>query len=238
MNSSFDISIECARRLANEDKLKHFRHRFLIPKHNGEEQIYFLGNSLGLQSKNTSEEITKVLDQWEKYGVEGFFEGENPWLNYHDQLTGPLSKILGTLPSEISVMNQLTVNLHLMMAGFYRPSGRRKKILCEAKAFPSDQYMFETQAKNHGFDPEETIVEVTPREGEHLIRQEDILATIEKYKDELALVLFSGVNYYTGQVFDIKAITQAAHDAGIIAGFDLAHAAGNIFLQLHDWNVD
>ena len=235
---NFENPIEFAKSLDANDPLKNFRERFMIPSINGKEQIYFLGNSLGLQSKNVSEEINKILDQWASFGVEGFFMGEDRWLDYHDQLTKPLSKIVGARPNEITVMNQLTVNLHLMMVSFYKPDGQRNKILCEAKAFPSDQYMFETHIRSHGLDPDEVLIEVPPRNGEHLIRREDILSTIDEHRDELALVLFSGVNYYTGQVFDIKAITEAAHTIGAIAGFDLAHAAGNISLQLHDWNVD
>jgi len=235
---NFENPIEFAKSLDANDPLKNFRERFMIPSINGKEQIYFLGNSLGLQSKNVSEEINKILDQWASFGVEGFFMGEDRWLDYHDQLTKPLSKIVGARPNEITVMNQLTVNLHLMMVSFYKPDGQRNKILCEAKAFPSDQYMFETHIRSHGLDPHEVLIEVPPRNGEHLIRREDILSTIDEHRDELALVLFSGVNYYTGQVFDIKAITEAAHTIGAIAGFDLAHAAGNISLQLHDWNVD
>lgn len=235
---NFENSIEFAVRLDNEDPLKGFREKFLIPSHHGKDQIYFLGNSLGLQPKNTKQEIEKILEQWAQYGVEGFFHGKDPWMNYHEHLTNPLSKIVGALPTEIAVMNQLTVNLHLMMVSFYRPNGKRNKILCEAKAFPSDQYMFETHIAHYGLDPDEILIEVNPREGEHLIRTEDILSAIEKYKDELSLVLFSGVNYYTGQVFDMKTITEATHRVGAIAGFDLAHAAGNISLQLHDWNID
>ena len=156
----------------------------------------------------------------------------------HDELTKPLSVIVGALPHEVVVMNQLTVNLHLMLVSFYKPKGKRNKIICETKAFPSDQYMFETHVRHHGLNPDETIIEVQPRNGEHIIRTEDILQTIETYKEETALVLFSGINYYTGQLFDIPAITTAAKTAGAIAGFDLAHAAGNADLQLHKWNVD
>jgi kynureninase len=170
--------------------------------------------------------------------VEGFFIGEQPWLQYHDQLVNPLAAIVGALPSEIVVMNSLTVNLHLMLVSFYNPVGKRNKIICEAKAFPSDQYLLETHIRQRGLDPEEVIIEVQAREGEACIRQEDILATIEKHRQDLALVFWGGVNYYSGQVFDIKAITQAAHKAGAKAGFDLAHAAGNIKLHLHDWEVD
>jgi kynureninase len=170
--------------------------------------------------------------------VEGFFMGSSPWLQYHDQLIEPLATIVGAKPSEVVVMNQLTVNLHLMMVSFYRPVGKRKKIICEAKAFPSDQYMFESHLKHYGFNPDETLIEVSPRNGEHSIRTEDILAAIDQHKDELALVFWGGLNYYSGQVFDMKAITEAAQNAGAKVGFDLAHAAGNISLELHDWNVD
>jgi len=235
---NFENTIEFAKKLDVNDPLKNFRDRFIIPSINGKEQIYFLGNSLGLQSKNVKEEINKILDQWASFGVEGFFMGEDRWLDYHDQLTKPLSKIVGAKPNEITVMNQLTVNLHLMMVSFYRPQGKRNKILCEAKAFPSDQYMLETHLRYHGLDPREVLIEIGPREGEHLIRHEDILDAIDKYQDELALVLFGGINYYTGQVFDIRAITEAVHAVGAVAGFDLAHAAGNISLQLHNWDVD
>ena len=235
---NFENTIEFAKKLDVNDPLKNFRDRFIITSINGKEQIYFLGNSLGLQSRNVKGEINKILDQWARFGVEGFFMGEDRWLDYHDQLTKPLSKIVGAKPNEITVMNQLTVNLHLMMVSFYRPQGKRNKILCEAKAFPSDQYMLETHLRYHGLDPREVLIEVGPREGEHLIRHEDILDAIDKYQDELALVLFGGINYYTGQVFDIRAITEAVHAVGAVAGFDLAHAAGNISLQLHNWDVD
>jgi kynureninase len=162
----FDNSLSYARQLDMADPLREYRDHFIIPVIHGKEQIYFLGNSLGLQPKDTKEELLKILDQWGMYGVEGFFIGNEPWMNYHDRLVRPLSKITGALPHEITVMNQLTVNLHLMMVSFYRPSGKRNKILCEAKAFPSDQYMFETHVQHYGFDPEETIIEVKPRYGE------------------------------------------------------------------------
>jgi kynureninase len=234
----FNTSYSAAQKLDAADPLKKIRDKFVIPVLHGKEQIYFLGNSLGLQPRTTKEEIAKILDQWGMYGVEAFFIGNDPWLQYHDRLTKPLAKIVGALPTEVTAMNQLTVNLHLMLVSFYRPQGKRKKILCEAKAFPSDQYMLETHVQYHGLDPEETIIEVRPRFGEHLIRHEDILAAIERHRDELALVLFGGLNYYTGQLFDMEAIATAAHEAGAMAGFDLAHAAGNIPLQLHAWGVD
>src|SRR5690348_6871897 len=182
--AAFENSLSYAQDLDASDPLKRFRSQFIIPAHDGKEQAYFLGNSLGLQPKNTKTEISKILDQWGAYGVEAFFVGEDPWLHYHEQLTKPLSVIVGALPEEITVMNQLTVNLHLMLASFYRPKGKRKKILCEAKAFPSDQYMLETHAKHHGFDPEEIIVEVTPRPGEYKIQTEDILTAINQHKTE------------------------------------------------------
>lgn len=234
----FENSLSFAKRLDEQDPLKRFREKFIIPGKEGSQKIYFLGNSLGLQPKTVKEELNKILEQWANYGVEGFFEGENPWMRLHDKLVHPLSKIVGALPHEVVVMNQLTVNLHLMMKSFYRPAAGRTKIICEAKAFPSDQYMFETQVRDHGLHPDDTIVEVKPRKGEHTVQTEDICSTIQQYGDSVALVLFSGVNYYTGQVFDLKTITQAAHASGAVCGFDLAHAAGNIPLQLHEWDVD
>lgn len=234
----FENSIAFAKKMDEADPLKKFRPEFIIPTREEKEQIYFLGNSLGLQPKRTPLYMMQVLDQWNHYGVEGFFMGEQPWLNYHDQLVQPLSKIVGALPQEVVVMNQLTVNLHLLLVSFYNPSENKNKIICEAKAFPSDQYMFETHIKQRGLDPKEVLIEIAPVEGEVLIREEDIIATIEKYKGELALVLWGGVNYYTGQVFNMKKITEAGHKAGAKVGFDLAHAAGNIKLQIHDWDVD
>ena len=221
-----------------QDPLNSFRKLFRIPSDDGREKIYFLGNSLGLQPVGTKERINRILDDWSKLGVEGFFEGSEPWMNIHDELANGLSPIIGAQPSEIVVMNSLTVNLHLMMVSFYKPSGKRRKIICEKKAFPSDQYMLESFLKYHGLDPDEIIIEVSPRANETTIRHEDILQAIDHHQDELALVFWGGVNYYTGQVFDIASITEAAHNAGAIAGFDLAHGAGNISLKLHDWNVD
>jgi kynureninase len=234
----FQNSHSFAQSLDEQDSLRKFRKEFIIPVREGKEQIYFLGNSLGLQPRQTASYIQQILEGWSTHGVESFFMGEDPWMHYHDHLTNALAPVLGANPSEITVMNNLTVNLHLMMVSFYRPQGKRYKILCEAKAFPSDQYMFESQVKHHGLNPEEAIIEMMPREGEYCLRTEDIIHKIETHKEELALLLFGGINYYTGQVLDMQAITQAAHKAGIIVGFDLAHAAGNIPLQLHDWGVD
>lgn len=233
----FSHTLEQARQL-DQSSGTNWREEFIKPVVNGQPQIYFLGNSLGLQPKNTAPYIQEVLDQWASHGVESFFAGSKPWLKYHQTLTEPLSEIVGALPHELVVMNQLTVNLHLMMVTFYRPEGKRKKILCEAKAFPSDQYMFETHIRHHGFNPDEILIEIAPRQGEHCIRHEDILQAIEDNREELALILWGGLNYYTGQVFDMKSITAAGHAAGAKVGFDLAHAAGNIPLQLHNWNVD
>lgn len=224
--------------LDDKDALKNFREQFYIPIINDNESIYFVGNSLGLQPKATQDYVLKELEKWANFGVEGYFHGEQPWLDYHDQFLPLLAPIVGALPEEIVVMNNLTVNLHLMMVSFYRPTSERYKIICEAKAFPSDQYAFETQVKLKGYDPAAAIIEVAPRHGEHLIRTEDILATIEQHKETVSLVLFSGINYYSGQVFNMQAITAAAHTAGAFCGFDLAHAVGNIELQLHDWEVD
>jgi kynureninase len=224
--------------LDQQDELRSFREQFIIPVIDGRQQMYFLGNSLGLQPKRTNDYLQQVLNKWANYGVEGFFMGEQPWLQYHDHLTKPLAAIVGALPHEVVAMNQLTVNLHLLLVSFYNPGQKRNKIICEAKAFPSDQYMLETHVKYCGFNPNEVIVEVGPRQGEHTIRHEDILQAIQQHKDELALVLWGGLNYYTGQLFDMAAITKAAQAVGAKVGFDLAHAAGNVPLQLHNWNVD
>lgn len=235
---NYKNSLEFAQEADRQDPLRSFRDRFLIPKVNGKETIYFTGNSLGLQPKSTKDYIQQELNDWAEFGVEGHFHAKNPWFSYHEIFPRQVSKIVGALPEEVVVMNQLTVNLHLLMVSFYRPTAQRYKIICEAKAFPSDQYALETQLKFHGYSLNDALVEIAPREGGHTIRTEDILAAIETHKDSLALVLFGGVNYYSGQVLDMKTITEAAHKAGAIAGFDLAHAAGNIPLELHNWGVD
>lgn len=235
---TFENTLDFARQLDEKDPLHSFRARFFIPRHHGEDVIYFTGNSLGLQSRTTGAYVQQELDDWATMGVEGHFSARNPWMPYHELFPRQLSKIVGCLPHEVVVMNQLTVNLHLLMVSFYRPTRERYKIICEARAFPSDQYAFESQARFHGLDPDLAVIEVSPREGEHILRTEDILATIDQHKDSVALVLFGGVNYYTGQFFELEKITKAAHAAGAYAGFDLAHAAGNVDLQLHDWGVD
>ena len=224
--------------LDSQDPLGSFREKFYIPLMHGKEAIYFTGNSLGLQPKKTQDYVLNELEDWANYGVEGHFHARNPWMPYHEMFTEQLCKLVGALPHEVVAMNQLTVNLHLLMTTFYRPDKQRYKIICESKAFPSDQYAMESQVTLHGFTYQDAVVEVSPREGEHIVRTEDIVAAIENNKDSLALVLFSGVNYYTGQVFDMKTITAAAHKAGAYAGFDLAHAAGNVPLELHNWNAD
>lgn len=234
----YENTKESALRYDVEDPLAEYRFKFHMPKHNGEDVLYFTGNSLGLQPKSTRDAINRELDDWARLGVEGHFHAAKPWMPYHEFLTEKTARLVGAKPFEVVCMNQLTVNVHLLMVSFYRPRGMRFKIICEQKAFPSDQYALESQVKFHGYDPEEAIIEVGPRRGEHTIRHEDILDAIQKHKDELALVFFGGVNYYTGQVFDMAGITRAAHDVGAYAGFDLAHATGNILLHLHDWNVD
>ncbi len=234
----FENNLEFAQRLDEQDPLKHFREKFHIPHVGGKEMIYFTGNSLGLLPRCAREYVNQELDDWAEMGVEGHFNARNPWLPYHEIFPAQLSAIVGCLPEEVVVMNQLTVNIHLLMVTFYRPTKQRFKIICEARAFPSDQYAMESQVRFHGLDPAEAIVEVSPREGEHTIHTEDIIDAINKHGNETALVFFGGVNYYSGQVFDMRSITAAAHKAGAYAGFDLAHAVGNIKLELHDWDVD
>ncbi|HRX93731.1 MAG TPA: kynureninase, partial [Chitinophagaceae bacterium] len=235
---SFQNISESAKKLDEQDPLKEFRGKFFIPQHQGKDCIYFTGNSLGLQPRSTSQYVQQELDDWAQMGVEGHFHAKNPWMPYHEIFPKQLSKIVGCKENEVVVMNSLTVNLHLLMVSFYRPTKNKYKIICEAKAFPSDQYALETQVRHHGFDPAAAVIEVSPREGEYVLRIEDIVATIKEHGDSVAVVLFGGVNYYTGQLFDMKSITKAAHAVGAFAGFDLAHAAGNVDLHLHDWDVD
>ncbi len=234
----YQNTLEFVIQMDSNDPLKNFRDKFYIPIINKKQCIYFVGNSLGLQPKTTQDYIYNELENWANYGVEAHFHAKTSWVDYHDIFIEPLSKIVGCLPHEIVVMNHLTVNLHLLLTTFYRPTKERYKIICEAKAFPSDQYALESQVKLHELEPDDTIIEVAPREGEYNIRTEDIFDTIDKHKNELTLVLFGGINYYTGKVFDMKTITEAAHNAGAYCGFDLAHAAGNIELHMHDWDVD
>ena len=234
----FKNTLAFARQLDQNDLLSSFRNKFYIPLIHGKECIYFTGNSLGLQPKTVKKYVDQELEDWARMGVEGHLHARNPWMPYHELFPQQISKIVGSLPEEVVVMNQLTVNLHLLMVSFYRPTQQRYKIICEAKAFPSDQYAMESQVKIAGFNPEDVIIEVNPREGEYTIRTADILKVIAENNDSVALVLFGGVNYYTGQLFDMKVITDAAHAVGAYAGFDLAHAIGNVPLQLHNWDVD
>ena len=219
------------------DPLKGFREKFLLPNFHKNEVRYFTGNSLGLQPVTTRKMIEEELDDWAKYGVEGHFLARRPWYSYHEQLTELSAYVVGAKPIETVVTHSLTTNIHLLMVSFYQPKGKRTKILCEKKAFPSDQYALMSQLEFHGFDKTH-LIEVGPREGEETLRHEDILKSIEENKDELALVFMGGVNYYTGQFFNLEEITKAGHKAGAIVGFDLAHAAGNVNLSLHDWGVD
>jgi len=235
---TFENSLAFAQQLDAQDQLSHYQNEFSFPQVNGKNVIYFTGNSLGLQPKRAKTYVDEVMNDWANLAVEGHFYAEKPWWDYHERFANPLSKLMGALPSEVTVMNTLTVNLHLLMVSFYRPTATRYKIICEEKAFPSDQYLFQSQVNFHGYSSEDAIVEVKRREGEHNIRLEDVLATINEVGDELALVLIGGVNYYTGQVFDMKVITEAGHRVGAYVGWDLAHAAGNIELHLHDWQVD
>jgi kynureninase len=231
-------SLDYAKKLDKADKLHHFRDKFYVPILHGKECIYFTGNSLGLEPRTVQEYVVDELEDWANYGVEGHFEGRIPWFSYHEIFPSKLTPLLGCKEEEVVVMNQLTVNLHLLLTTFYRPNKERYKIICEAKAFPSDQYALESQVKLHGLDPEEVIIEVSPREGEHHMRTEDILSLIEQHGRSTALVLFGGVNYYSGQVMDMETITKAAHEVGTYCGFDLAHAVGNVELKLNEWDVD
>lgn len=236
--SMYENTLAFARKLDAEDPLKKYRQQFYIPQQNGKEVIYFCGNSLGLQPKAVRKTIAEELGKWQSLAVEGHFTGENPWVTYHKQFKEPVARLVGALRQEVVVMNNLTTNLHLMMVSFYQPTERCFKIITEKGAFPSDQYALESQVRYHGFNPEEAIIELSPRDGECTLRTEDIINVIEQHTGELALVMMGGLNYYTGQVFDMQAITQAGHKAGAFVGFDLAHAAGNIMLHLHEWEVD
>ncbi len=234
----FQNTLSFAKELDIKDPLIKFRDKFYFPQLNGKNVIYFTGNSLGLQPKNSQEFVDEVMEDWKNLAVEGHFHAKKPWWDYHERLAKPLAKIVGAKPEEVSVMNTLTVNLHLLMVSFYKPTKKRFKILCEEKAFPSDQYMLQSQVRFHGFSPKDTIVEVSMRKGEHQWHTEDIVEKINEIDDELALVLLGGVNYYNGQVFDMKTITSAGKSVGANVGWDLAHAAGNIELKLHEWDCD
>ena len=238
MKAPFEATLEYAQDQDQIDILFPFRERFLFPQHEGADVRYFCGNSLGLQPKSVGYLMQRELDDWAAFGVEGHTQARNPWLYYHHLFSESLSKIVGANKDEVVAINTLTVNLHLLMMTFYRPTKERYKIIMEAGAFPSDQYAMETQVKMYGFDPNEAIIEITPREGNFTIDEQDIYAAIQQAGSSLALVMFGGVNYYTGQYFDLQKITKEAHRVGAYAGFDLAHAVGNLPMQLHDWDVD
>jgi kynureninase len=235
---TFENNLAYAQMLDAQDELKDFRQQFVFPQVNDKNVIYFTGNSLGLQPKIANDFVNDIMKDWANLAVEGHFYAKKPWWDYHERLSEPLAKVVGAKPSEVTVMNTLTVNLHLLMVSFYQPTSKKYKIICEEKAFPSDQYLLQSQVKFHGFDPTDAIIEVKKRAGENILREEDILETIEKNKNETALVFIGGVNYYTGQVFDMQKITAFAKSNDIIVGWDLAHAAGNVELKLHDWDVD
>ena len=250
--SSFENKIAFADQLDADDPMKGFRERFHIPQaHTGGDTIYFTGNSLGLQPKTAREYIEQELDDWARLAVEGHIHAKNPWLPYHEFVTEPLARLVGAKPIEVVAMNSLTVDLHLLMVSFYRPTNERFKIVIEKGAFPSDRYAVESQIKvwssafrRHGVNEgpakagTQNLVELTPRDGESALRTEDILETLDREGDSIALILLGGVNYYTGQAFDMQAITEAGHRKGCVVGFDCAHAAGNLELHLHAWDVD
>lgn len=231
------------RNLDQQDPLKEFRDEFYIPRmdHNDEnspQTIYLCGNSLGCQPKKLQSYLTKELADWRDLGVEGHFKKDNPWITVEDPVIGPLTELVGAKPIEVAPMNTLSVDLHVLMLYFYKPTAERYKIIMEGDAFPSDEFAMEAQARLHGLDPAKTIVRLNPREGEYTLRTEDIKAAIDRESSSLALVILSGVQFYTGQFFEIEAITKHGHDAGAVVGWDLAHATGNLPLRLHDWNVD
>ena len=222
-----------------KDALAAYRDQFHIPKDDlGKDWLYFTGNSLGLQPKQTQAYIQQELDDWAKYGVEGHFEAKNPWMPYHEFLTETMAEVVGAKNSEVVVMNTLTTNLHMLMVSFYRPTAKKFKIVIESDAFPSDRYAVQSQLKFHGFDPEEGLVEWKPRKGEELLHIEDLEKIVEEQGDEIALLLIGGVNYYTGQFLDLKRIAQIGHAKECVVGIDLAHGAGNIEANLHDSGVD
>ena len=236
---NYQNNLQYAEQQDKEDSLSHLRDQFHIPKDkNGNDWLYFTGNSLGLQPKNTQKYIQQELDDWANYGVEGHFEAKNPWLPYHEFLTENMAKIVGAKPLEVVVMNTLTTNLHLLMVSFYQPTKKKYKIVIESDAFPSDRYAVLSQLKFHGFDVEEGLIEWKPRKGEVLLNIEDLENIVSEQGDEIALLLIGGVNYYTGQYLDLKRIAQIGHSKECFVGIDLAHGAGNISPELHNSGVD
>jgi kynureninase len=239
VSQTFEATKSFAAELSSSGPLAAYRDRFHIPKNaDGSDAVYLCGHSLGLQPKATRAYIEQEMKDWEQLGVEGHFHARNPWMPYHELLTASTARLVGALPNEVVVMNSLTVNLHLLMASFYRPTRERHKVLIEANAFPSDRYAVASQIQFHGYLPTDALIELSPRSGESNIRNEDIEERIAAEGKQIALILFSGVNYYNGQAFDLPRITKAGHANGCIVGFDLAHAAGNLPLKLHDWDVD
>jgi len=235
----YQNTLDFALQMDMDDPLRNLRDKFLMPKgHDGQPLIYFCGNSLGLQPMSTRLYVEEELLSWEKKGIEGYFDGPRPWVRYHEELSASMAKVVGAKPKEVIVMNTLSVNLHLMLVSFYQPKGRRCKVLIESDVFPSDRYALESQIELHGLSPEECIIEIHPREGEVCLREADILEKIHAEGEEIALVLLGNTNYYTGQYFDMKSISTAAHQVGSYVGFDCAHAAGNRPLELHDSGCD
>ena len=234
----FENTEDFAKKLDREDELGRFREKFHIPKHNGKERIYFCGNSLGLQPKSTLEHINGILEEWSNLAVEAHFDQNSNWIKKHYEIKPHLSELLGSLESEVCPMNNLTSNIHFLLVSFYRPDKRRFKIITEGGAFPSDRYAIQSHLKFHGYDPKDAIIEIHPGKGEFLIRDDEIVHKIQENARDLALVMLGGIQYYTGQFFDIPRISAAAKEAGCMVGFDLAHAIGNVPLQLHDWQVD
>jgi kynureninase len=236
---TFSADEQFALQLDSEDPLRHFRQKFHLPLGKDDKPlIYFAGNSLGLMPKAARAIVEEELDNWAKLGVDAHHATGTPWYTYHEALRDPTARLVGAKPIEVICMNSLTVNLHLMMATFYRPTKSRFKILMEEPAFPSDTYAVKTQITHHGLDPNDALILARARKGEFTIQMEDIIKLIEKHADQLAVVMFPGVNFFTGQLFDVAKITAAAHKHGVVVGFDLAHAVGNVPLTLHDWNVD
>lgn len=230
---------EFASKMDVSDPLRSYREKFFIPRQsNGEEFIYLCGNSLGLQPKTVRAYVEQELKDWEELGVEGHFHAKNPWFTYHEFLTEPMAGLVGAKSHEVVVMNTLTVNLHLMMASFYQPTPRRNKILIEYSAFPSDQYAVKSQIEFHGFHPETSLIQLKPKYGEKIVEFENFENVMRSEGKAIALILIGGVNYYSGQLYDMEGITELGHEYGCKVGFDLAHAVGNVTLQLHDWKVD
>jgi len=244
--SDFELTENFADKMDAQDALKPFREKFYIPKQSsGEDFLYFTGNSLGLQPKTTRGLIEQELKDWETLGVEGHFKAKNPWMPYHELVAGQLANVVGAKKSEVVAMNSLTANLHFLMVSFYRPNAKRHKIVIEKGAFPSDQYAVKSQIAFHAnpnsafqIPDSDYLIELAPRENETILRTEDIEKTLRENADEIALILLGGVNYYTGQAFEMKRIVEIGHEIGATVGFDLAHAAGNLELKLHDWNAD